>query len=185
MTFYCLNNMSCCIKEEKIKVEKNIMDFLKLKKVEKDNEIEELKRLAYMHYQFEIEQFYFLNNMESPLNKRRSFLKYTEVDSLLNNHINFILTNKENLKIKHDSLNHNPSNLDQMNYYKLILCSYYLSFCWYIPLNQLYNYFCFSTNENKNISIDVFIGKIRKLYDLDNDKQFKLFETEIINKFKN
>jgi hypothetical protein len=161
------------------------MDILKLRAVKENSELIELKRLAYKHYHYELEQYYFLKNIESPFKNYSSPLKKIDIDTILNNHIKYILMNKDRLNIKHDLLNNNPANLEQTTYNKLVLCSYYLSFCWYIPFAQLYNYFCYSSKENDKTCIDVFIGRIRKLYESDNEELFKLFEIEITEKYKN
>jgi hypothetical protein len=160
------------------------MDFLKLKELKNDKELLELKELAYKHYHYELEQYYFLSNMKSQLKNYTTSYDCKDIDITLHNHINLILKEKELLNIKHDFLNNNPANFDQMTYYKLILCSYYLSFCWYIPLLQLYNYYYYSSLQNNKVNIDVFIGKIRKLYENDTEDQWQIFESEIIEKYK-
>jgi hypothetical protein len=75
--------------------------------------------------------------------------------------------------------NNNPTNLDKIICYKLLLCSY-LSPWWGFEYPKLYNYFIWYIQNNPTQNIDIFIGKIEALFEKDNDLEFNSF-IKIVN----
>jgi hypothetical protein len=160
------------------------MEFLKFENIG-DKKREELVELAYKHYYFELDELYFTENLISPFGK----LPFSEckkvIDSML---IERIPKHTEGYnKVENTSLflfENNPANFDDLTCYKLLLCSEFLSFRWYIPYTSFYKFYYDTNKYNKDIDVDLFIAKIKELYEKDHDIQFAAFEKLTNLKYK-